>query len=59
VADPWVWRLAPGRTLEVSGSSEIEVNLGTLRDIWIMGRATSEVMTIGELGGQPQRRWRR
>jgi Ca2+-binding RTX toxin-like protein len=48
--DQQIGRFAPGRTLEASGRSEIEVNLGTLRDIWIMGRATSEVMTIGELG---------
>jgi RTX calcium-binding nonapeptide repeat (4 copies) len=48
--DQQIGRFAPGRTLEASGRSEIEVNVGTLRDIWIMGRATSEVMTIGELG---------
>jgi hypothetical protein len=48
--DQQIGRFAPGRTPEDSGRSEIEVNLGTLRDIWIMGRATSEVMTIGELG---------
>ena len=48
--DQQIGRFAPGRTLEASGRSEIEVYLGTLRDIWIMGRSTSEVMTIGELG---------
>jgi hypothetical protein len=48
--DQQIGRFAPGHPLEASGRSEIEVNLGTLRDIWIMGRATSEVMTIGELG---------
>jgi hypothetical protein len=48
--DQQIGRFAPGRTPEASGRSEIEVNLGSLRDIWIMGRATSEVMTIGELG---------
>jgi Ca2+-binding RTX toxin-like protein len=48
--DQQIGRFAPGRTLEARGLSEIEVNLGTLRDIWIMGRTTSEVMTIGELG---------
>ena len=48
--DQQIGRFAPGRTLEASGRSEIEVYLGTLRDIWIMGRTTSEVMTIGELG---------
>ena len=48
--DQQIGRFAPGPTLEASGRSEIEVSLGTLRDIWIMGRATSEVMTIGELG---------
>ena len=48
--DQQIGRFAPGRTLEANGRSEIEVNLGTLRDIWIMGRMTSEVVTIGELG---------
>jgi Ca2+-binding RTX toxin-like protein len=48
--DQQIGHFAPGRTLEASGRSEIEVNLGTLRDIWIMGRATAEVVTIGERG---------
>jgi Ca2+-binding RTX toxin-like protein len=48
--DQQIGRFAPGRTPEASGRSEIEVNLGTLRDIWIMGRASSEVVTIGERG---------
>jgi hypothetical protein len=48
--DQQIGRFGPGRTREASGRSEIEVNLGTLRDIWIMGRASSEVVTIGERG---------
>jgi hypothetical protein len=48
--DQQIGRFAPGRTLEAAGRSEIEVYLGTLRDIWIMGRMTSERVTIGELG---------
>ncbi len=48
--DQQIGRFGPGRTREASGRSEIEVQLGTLRDIWIMGRAGSEVVTIGERG---------
>jgi hypothetical protein len=48
--DQQIGRFGPGRTREASGRSEIEVNLGTLRDIWIMGRPTSQVITIGERG---------
>jgi len=48
--DQQIGRFAPGRTPEASGRSEIEVNLGTVRDIWIMGRMSSEVVTMGELG---------
>ena len=39
--DQQIGRFGPGRTPEANGRSEIEVNLGTLRDIWIMGRSTS------------------
>jgi hypothetical protein len=48
--DQQIGRFGPGRTPEATGRSEIEVNLGTLRDIWIMGRSTSQVITIGERG---------
>jgi Ca2+-binding RTX toxin-like protein len=48
--DQQIGRFAPGRTREASGRSEIEVNLGTLRDIWVMGRPGSDVVTVGERG---------
>jgi hypothetical protein len=48
--DQQIGRFAPGRTLEANGRSEIEVNLGTLRDIWIMGRPTSQVCRSATIG---------
>jgi Ca2+-binding RTX toxin-like protein len=47
--DQQIGRFAPGRTRE-AGQSEIEVVLGTLRDIWIMCRRGGEVVTVGERG---------
>jgi hypothetical protein len=48
--DQQIGRFAPGRTGEASGHSEIEVILGTLADMWIMGRSGREVVTIGSRG---------
>ncbi len=48
--DQQIGRFEPGRTREASGRSEIEVDLGTLVDIWIMGRPGGEAVTIGERG---------
>jgi hypothetical protein len=48
--DQRIGRFAPGRTRESSGRSEIEVRLGTLKDIWVMGRDVPELVTIGSRG---------
>jgi len=43
-------RLGPGRTREATGVSEIEVYLGTVTDIWLLGRPVRDAVTIG-VGG--------
>jgi hypothetical protein len=40
----------PGRLAESSGISEIEVNLGTLTDVWLLGRAVRDAVVIGTRG---------
>ena len=40
----------PGRVRESNGRSEIEVQLGTLTDIWIMGRPGADDVHVGERG---------
>ena len=40
----------PGRLAESTGTSEIEVRLGTLTDIWFMGTAARDVVVIGMNG---------
>jgi RTX calcium-binding nonapeptide repeat (4 copies) len=48
--DQQLQRFGPGRTAESTGVSEIEVHLGTVRDVWLMGRDVREVVTIGTKG---------
>ena len=48
--DQQLGRFGPGRTKESSGSSEIEVDLGTVQDVWVMGRSAREVVTVGSRG---------
>lgn len=48
--DEQLGRLAPGRTREASGVSEIEVKLGTLKDLWVMTRARAQDITVGAHG---------
>lgn len=48
--DQQLGRFGPGRTIEDRGVSEIEVRLGTLTDLWIMGRPRGERITIGSRG---------
>jgi Ca2+-binding RTX toxin-like protein len=43
-------RLGPGRTRETTGVSEIEVYLGTVTDIWLLGRPVRDAVTIGAGG---------
>jgi hypothetical protein len=43
-------RLGPGRTLETTGISEIEVYLGTVTDLWLLGRPVGENVVIGAAG---------
>ena len=48
--DQQIGRFGPGRTEEASGRSEIEVRLGTLTDLWVMGRDNGEHVTLGQRG---------
>lgn len=48
--DQQLGRFGPGATTETAGRSEIEVHLGTLQDMWIMGRRAGERITLGERG---------
>ena len=48
--DQQIGHFGPGATTESSGRSEIEVRLGTLTDIWIMGRPVGEHITVGRRG---------
>jgi Ca2+-binding RTX toxin-like protein len=43
-------RLGPGRTRETTGVSEIEVYLGTVTDIWLLGRPVRDAVTVGAGG---------
>ena len=43
-------RLGPGRTPESTGISEIEVELGTVTDIWLLGRPVRDNVWIGNGG---------
>jgi hypothetical protein len=43
-------RLGPGRTRESTGISEIEVSLGTVSDLWLLGRPMGEDVVIGAAG---------
>jgi hypothetical protein len=43
-------RFGPGRTREATGISEIEVYLGTVTDIWLLGRPVRDAVTIGTRG---------
>ena len=43
-------RLGPGRTPEPTGISEIEVELGTVTDIWLLGRPVGDNVWIGNGG---------
>jgi hypothetical protein len=43
-------RFGPGRTHEATGISEIEVYLGTVTDIWLLGRPVRDAVTIGASG---------
>jgi Ca2+-binding RTX toxin-like protein len=46
----WFQRLGPGRTVESTGISEIEVYLGTVEDVWLLGRPVRDAVTIGTGG---------
>jgi Ca2+-binding RTX toxin-like protein len=48
--DQQLGRFGPGRTQESTGISEVEVYLGTLEDIWLMGRPVRNEVVIGSGG---------
>jgi hypothetical protein len=48
--DQQIGQFGPGRTQEATGVSEIEVYLGTVRDVWLMGRPVRDAVVIGSWG---------
>ena len=43
-------RFGPGATTEPTGVSEIEIDLGTVDDVWLLGRPVREVIRVGSDG---------